>query len=115
MRRFFVLHARMQSFFKAWDLIDEGSRYACSSANIVDVEFLRRLQASLGDPIMDDDELRARLEANLHLLEAFARTWQSIAASQDPTLARFVNATSDPARPELDVSALRLSFDRLPA
>ena len=115
MRRFFVLHARMQSFFRAWDLADEGSRYADSSANVIDVDFLCRLQASLGDPIMDDDELRARLEANLQLLEAFARTWQSIAAIQDPSLARFVNPSTDPARPELDVSALRLTLARLPA
>ena len=115
MRRFFVLHARMQSFFRAWDLADEGSRYADSSANVIDVDFLCRLQASLGDPIMDDDELRARLEANLQLLEAFARTWQSIAAIQDPSLARFVNPSTDPARPELDVSALRLTLTRLPA
>jgi flavin-dependent dehydrogenase len=114
MRRFFVLHARMQSFFRAWDLSDEGSRYAHTSTNVIDVEFLRRLQASLGDPIMDDDGLRARLESNLQLLEAFARTWQSIAASQDPALARFVNASPGSADPELDVSALRLSLAHLP-
>ncbi|HEX5107200.1 MAG TPA: FAD-dependent monooxygenase [Vicinamibacterales bacterium] len=115
LRRFFVLHARMQSFFRAWDLADEGSRYAWSSANVVDVEFLRRLQASLGDPLMDDDGLRVRLEENLQLLEAFARTWQSIAAMQEPQLARFVSAAADPDRAELDVSALRLSLARLPA
>jgi hypothetical protein len=81
---------------------------------VIDVEFLRRLQASLGDPIMDDDGLRARLESNLQLLEAFARTWQSIAASQDPALARFVNASPGSADLELDVSALRLSLAHLP-
>ena len=57
MRRFFVLHARMQQFFRAWDLADTGV-YSHAAMNVVDVEFLRRLQASLGDAIMDDEPLR---------------------------------------------------------
>ena len=54
------------------------------AANVVDVAFLRRLQAGLGDPLIDDDALRRRLAANYALLEAFARTWQAIAVEQAP-------------------------------
>ena len=43
MRRFFVLHARMQQFFRAWYRADAGSVYAAASPNVVDVEFLRRV------------------------------------------------------------------------
>jgi flavin-dependent dehydrogenase len=107
MRRFFVLHARMQQFFKAWYVADEGSVYAQASPNIVDVPFLRQWQASLGDSIVDDDVLRARLEENYTKLEAFARTWQGFAAERHGTLARFVAAApGDPAM--LDVAPLRL-------
>jgi hypothetical protein len=60
------------------------------------------------------DALReAVLEANLELLEAFARTWQAVAAEQHPSLSRFV--TPGTGSPELDVSALRVSMTRLPA
>jgi flavin-dependent dehydrogenase len=114
MRRFFVLHARMQSLLREWDVADTGSTYSHTAHNIVEVDFLRRLQASLGDPLMDDDALRQRLEENFALLEKFARTWQAIAAEQYPALARFVS----PGLPDeqlLDVSALRLSLARLPA
>jgi flavin-dependent dehydrogenase len=114
MRRFFVLHARMQSLLREWDVADTGSSYSHAAHNIVEVDFLRRLQASLGDPLMDDDALRQRLAENFALLEKFARTWQAIAAEQYPKLARFVS----PGMPEeqlLDVSALRLSLAKLPA
>ena len=50
MRRFFVLHARMQQFFSAWDRADPGV-HAHAAVNVIDVDFLRRLQAGLGDPI----------------------------------------------------------------
>jgi flavin-dependent dehydrogenase len=115
MRTFFVLHARMQSFLRAWDVADTGTTYAHSTANVVEVEFLRRLQASLGDPLMDDEALIARLRSNLVLLESFARTWQTVASEQYPALARFVPASGAEGEPELDVSALRLSLARLPA
>jgi hypothetical protein len=58
---------------------------------VVDVDFLRRLQAELSGPRLDDDELRHRLESNFDLLEAFARTWQAAAARVDPALGRFVS------------------------
>src|SRR5207302_9699647 len=42
MRRFFLLHARMQRLLSAWDRADCGS-YATSALNVMDVEILRRL------------------------------------------------------------------------
>ena len=69
MRRFFVLHARMQPFFRAWDRADERS-YADAAHNVVDVEFPARSAGSLGDPLMDDDALREAAGRNFALLEA---------------------------------------------
>jgi hypothetical protein len=118
LRRFFVLHARMQSFFRAWDAADGRSPCSRTAANIVDVEFLRKLQADLAVPVMEDEPLRARLEFNLSLLEAFARKWQEVASEGHPSLARFVNAAGDADRDDgrdLDISALRVSMARLPA
>jgi flavin-dependent dehydrogenase len=89
MRRFVVLHARMQSLLRQWDAAAEA-RSDAGAANVVDVDFLRRLQTELSGPRLEDDELRHRLESNFDLLEAFARTWQSAAARVDPSLARFV-------------------------
>jgi flavin-dependent dehydrogenase len=114
MRRFFVLHARMQSFFRAWDLADDRRAYALDAVNIVDVGFLRELQADLATPMMEDEPLRARLEANFALLERFARTWQAAALEQHPTLARAVSEAQDEAGP-LDISVLRVSYARLQA
>jgi flavin-dependent dehydrogenase len=114
LRRFFVLHARMQALFRAWSAADDNGASGHAAVNIVDVDFLRRLQADLALPLMDDEPLRARLDANLALLEAFARTWQRVAAEDHPSLARFV---SDPESmvPSLDVRPLRVSMMRLPA
>jgi len=108
MRRFFVLHARMQQFFKAWDRADPGV-HAHGAASVIDVDFLRQLQAGLGDAMIDDGPLVRRLEANYALLETFARTWQAIAAEQVPALGRFV-ATSPAWEDQglLDVSPLRV-------
>jgi len=111
MRRFFVLHARMQQFLKAWDRADAGSSYAHASANVIDVEFLRRLQAALGDPIVDDDVLRRRLAENYALLEAFARTWQAIAAERHPALPRFVAAAGPGEQGVLDIGPLLLNLE----
>ena len=105
MRRFFVLHARMQQFLKAWSIADAGTVYETAAANVVDVEFLRRWQASLGDPLMDDKALRARLEENYPRLEAFARTWQAIALERHPSLRRVV----DEGGAVLDVGCLRMT------
>ena len=103
MRRFFVLHARMQQLFNAWDVADR-SQYEGEFTSVVSVDFLRDLQASLATPTMDDQALRRKLEDNVALLEAFAATWQALAAVRDPSLARFV-ATREPL---LDLSPLVL-------
>jgi len=104
MRRFFVLHARMQQLFNAWDLADR-SQYEGASANIVSVDFLRHLQANLAAPTMDDETLRRKLDENFSLLETFAATWQALASERTPSLRRFVPASEGRA---LDVTALVL-------
>ena len=70
MRRFFVLHARMQQMLRAWDLADTGVGYPATAANVVNVGWLRALQASLDEPVTDDDTLRATLSANFAQLAA---------------------------------------------
>jgi flavin-dependent dehydrogenase len=107
MRRFFVLHARMQQMLRAWDLADTGAGYPATAANVVDVEWLRALQASLDEPMTDDDTLRARLSANFEQLEAFAAAWQAYATRRHPSLGRFV-AEGVPGRavPEFDALLL---------
>ena len=90
MRRFFVLHARMQQMLRAWDVADTGATYPAAAANVVDVDWLRTLQAGLDEPPMDDESLRVRLAANYDRLERLARGWQSMASARHPSLARFV-------------------------
>ena len=106
MRRFFVLHARMQAFFREWDRLDTGARYANSMHNIVGVDFLSRLQRKVADPMMDDAALRQHLDDNYSLLERFGRTWQAVAAERYPQIARFVAPASGDESP-LDVRQLR--------
>jgi flavin-dependent dehydrogenase len=113
MRRFFLLHARMQQFLHAWYTADAdaGTVYGFESPNVVDVGWLRHLQASLGDPMMDDEPLRLRLSANFALLEAFARTWQAIALDRHPALRRIVDGDAGPL---VDVGCLRLTPAAVP-
>jgi flavin-dependent dehydrogenase len=114
MRRFFVLHARMQQFFRAWDRADPGA-YAPAATSVVEVAFLRRLQAGLGDAVIGDEPLRQRLAANYEILEAFARTWQAIAVEQVPDLSRVApTLSSGDHGAMLDVSALRLTMAGVP-
>jgi flavin-dependent dehydrogenase len=114
MRRFLVLHARMQGLFNAWDRADT-TPYANGIATVMKVDFLRRLQHSLDGPLMEDGDLRTRLDTNFALLEAFARTWQTIAAGQHPSLARFVSASAeDDSAVERDIACLRLTPARVP-
>jgi flavin-dependent dehydrogenase len=103
MRRFFVLHARMQQMLRAWDLADTGVGYPATAANVVNVGWLRALQASLDEPVADDDTLRATLSANFAQLEAFAAAWQAYAIRRHPSLGQFV-AEAEPTRavPEFD-------------
>jgi flavin-dependent dehydrogenase len=107
MRRFFVLHARMQQLLRAWDLADAGSTYPAAAANVVDVEWLRALQASLDEPVMDDEPLRARLAANCERLEGFADAWQAHARGRHPALAQFIT-TAAGARTVLELDKLLL-------
>ena len=111
MRRFFVLHARMQQFLRTWYEADSGTVYGFETPNVVDVEYLGTLQSSLADAVMEDDPLRRRLEGNLALLEAFARSWQAIALERHPSLRRAVDAD---AGPMLDVGCLRLTPVEVP-
>jgi len=107
MRRFFVLHARMQQLLRAWDLADAGASYPAAAANVVSVEWLRALQASLDEPVMHDETLRARLWANLELLEGFAAAWQAYARGRHPSLSQFVTTAAD-ARTVLEFDKLLL-------
>jgi flavin-dependent dehydrogenase len=104
MRRFFVLHARMQQLLHAWDLADQP-QYEDGAANIVNVDYLRRLQASLTPERMDDESLQRLLADNLSLLESFARSWQALASDRNPSLPQFV-ALND--GPRLDIAPLVL-------
>jgi len=112
MRRFFVLHARMQSFFQAWDRADRRT-YSDEARNVLDLDFLRNLMSSLNGPLMDDDALRKRLEDNYALLEVFAESWQAIASEDYPELARFVSNRRNSWT--LDLGAARLTPTRVPA
>jgi hypothetical protein len=113
MRRFFVLHARMQQFFKAWDRADR-TVHSQAAMSVIDVDFLRRLQAALGDAMVDDEALRQRLEANYALLERLARTWQSVAAERHPELPRFLAAPRAGEQGLLDISPLNLEVGLIP-
>ena len=118
MQRFFVLHARMQQLLRAWDLADTGTPYPAGATNVVGVEWLRALQASLDEPLMDDETLRARLARNYEMLEAFAREWQATASARYPSLARFVS-TQEPASPvsfsQLLIEPVRAAVPPVPA
>ena len=88
-----------------------ASATAQAAASVIDVGFLRRLQADLGDAVIDDDPLRRRLEANYTLLESFARTWQAIAIDQVPALARVAPTLQPGDRTALlDLSALQFEM-----
>jgi flavin-dependent dehydrogenase len=104
MRRFFVLHARMQQCLRRWAEAD-AAEYAPAFTNVTAVPELYLLQASLAGPRQPDDELRARLCANVGLLDRFALACQNLASRIDPALGRFVPDGSDP----LDLSALTLT------
>ena len=105
MRRFFVLHARMQVFFRSWSEID-SRQFGPGMTSVVAHARLRELQAELGGPRVDDDALRARLEANFSWLERFAAAWRD--AAVDATgdgVARLVPVGAvDP----IDIDVLRL-------
>jgi flavin-dependent dehydrogenase len=99
-RRFTVLHARMQQFFRAWDLADD-STYADQSANVVELDYLWELQRSLASGPLSDEALRERLDRNFALLERFASAWQRYATAATPGLPSFVADA-----PPLDIAPL---------
>ena len=111
MRRFFVLHARMQQLFRAWDLAD-GAGYADGFTNVTFMEPLCELQTALGGPRQDDDQLRRTLATNLEFLERFAHAWQDLASATDRGLARFVPR---PGGGAVDISALTFRPVTVPA
>jgi hypothetical protein len=92
----------MQQLFRAWDIADT-SPYADGFTNVTFVESLFDLQAALAAPRMTDEALRRTLDANFAWLEQFAYAWQSLAATRDASLARFVPA---PRGGPIDVSRL---------
>jgi flavin-dependent dehydrogenase len=113
MKRYFVLHARMQQLLHEWNARDD-SQYGEGWSNVIAVEELRQLQAALGAPMMDDDSLRGRLETNLALIERFAQAIQTLAVETDPALGRFVSPSAADG-PGFDISALTLQRSALPA
>jgi hypothetical protein len=110
MRRFFVLHARMQQFLKAWNDIDTRD-YGAGFTSVVTAEWLRRLQAELDGSPLADDALRARLHTNFALLEQFARELQAIARTEHgdrQELNRFLLSTGA-GGDEMDIEPLRVA------
>jgi flavin-dependent dehydrogenase len=107
LRRFFVLHVRMQRLLRAWDVADTRG-YADAFTNLMAVDELRALQAALADPLMDDDTLRARLERNFALLERLAGSLRAMASGAGLEVAPFIQA--DIASGDLlDLGALQLA------
>ncbi len=78
MRRFFVLHARMQIFFRTWSE-SASSITEPGWTSVVAHDELRDLQAALGDERVGCADLRSRLESNLAWLERFAASWRQVA------------------------------------
>jgi len=102
MRRFFVLHARMQVFLRAWAERD-CRQFGPGMTSVVAHETLCALQAALGGPRLDDDALRARLEANFAFLERFAAAWRGVAVeATDADVARLVPVGSAVAPASID-------------
>ena len=106
LKRFFVLHARMQTLLNRWDVVDD-SRYAHGSTNVVAVDFLRRLQGELAAPRMNDQALRMKLQENLWLLERFAKSLHAAAAARNPELAGHAPPTG-PETTLVDIEPLLL-------
>jgi flavin-dependent dehydrogenase len=102
LRRFFVLHARMQQLLRDWDAADPRA-YADSFTNVLGLPPLRELQSGLAAGPLDDDALRLTLDGNMALLERLASSWQGYAAGTGAIRPVYV-ADREP----LDVSPLVL-------
>jgi hypothetical protein len=103
LRRFFVLHARMQTFLRKWDELDT-SQYQRGYTNVLSVPELKRLQLDIAVPGMDDETLRAKLLDNYALLERFARALQQTASADHPQLGTQLPTLDAPGT--LDISKL---------
>jgi flavin-dependent dehydrogenase len=103
LRRFFLLHVRMQTLLRRWDELDT-SEYERGYTNVLSVPELKRLQLDVAAPRMDGETLRAKVLDNHALLERFARALQQTASADHPQL-RALLPTLD-ALGTLDISAL---------
>lgn len=113
MKRYFVLHARMQMLLHEWNEKDMA-QYGEGWTNVIALEPLRRLQAELGGPPLDDSCLRQKLEENLRLIERFAQAIQARAAETEPSLARYVAAAAPGTEP-FDLAALTIAPRPVPS
>jgi flavin-dependent dehydrogenase len=113
LRRFAILHARMQVFFRRWSEADT-SRFGPGMTSVVAHESLCALQADLGSPWLDDQSLRVRLDANFAWLERFAAAWRDLAVeSANDALGRLV-PVSDVDPVAIDVLRLEPLRSRFP-
>ncbi len=115
MRRFFVLHARMQQYFRAWHERDERL-YGEGFTSVVALERLRQLQAGLGDASEDDNDLRDRVVNNLLWLERFAGAIQGLARENGVEGAEVdrILSLADFRQASLDVEAFRAPLANRP-
>jgi flavin-dependent dehydrogenase len=82
-RRFALLHARMQQFLRAWHEADE-QLYPAHFASVIGLERLRQLQAELATERLEDGDLRQRLRTNFAWLEGFAAGIRKLATERAP-------------------------------
>jgi hypothetical protein len=97
----------MQMLLHEWNEKDTA-QYGEGWTNVIALEPLRRLQAELGGPPLDDACLRRKLEENLALIERFAQAIQARAADTDPGLARYVAAPAPDTQP-FDIAPLTIA------
>jgi hypothetical protein len=97
----------MQTFFRTWSEAD-ARLFAPGMTSVVAHEKLCALQAELGGPRLDDDALRARLDANFAWLERFAASWRGVAVeSAGDAIGRLVPVAADLAPVQIDTLRLK--------
>jgi flavin-dependent dehydrogenase len=106
LKRFALLHARMQQFLRVWHDADERL-YQRGFASVIALERLRQLQAELATEPLDDAALRERLRTNFGWLERFASSIKKLAMEHAPLagLDRVLSVNDSRA---VDLAALRL-------
>ena len=95
MRRFFVLHARMQQLLRAWDLADDA-QYADGFTNVTFMESLFQLQSALGGAADGRRRAAADTRAELRVPGALRASLAGAGGSHRSQARRFV-ATRDDA------------------